>query len=509
MSEIGGQPGPAALPPELDPRGRRGRRPTGTVGTSSRRRRLLTGLAALTSLAVLGVSTAGYAVVHYYDGNIERLPSVFGSLPGHAQPPPAPQDAENYLIVGSDSRGNLGAGEGVQGEGAAFVTGQRSDTVILAHLYGGGADKAQLISFPRDTLVVIPEHPDSDTGKPVSARTGKLNSAIEYGGPQLLIATIENLTRIRIDHYLQIDFEGFQGMVDGLGGVEVCLSAPAKDRVSGVDLPAGRQVINGTDALAFVRQRNGLKNGDLGRIQRQQQVLGSMIREAMSAGTLANPVKLNRFLTVATASLQVDEDLAFGDLRDLGLRMRGFDAGGVIFTTVPITGVETRKRVGSVVVLDEVKSRQLFEDLRRDRPPAVPAPAPSVAPPVPLIVAPSAIRVRLYNGAGVDGLGRRAATDLEAVGFRVVGTPTDRDVTTPQTVVLHGASRADSARTVAAAIPGARTELDPALGSTLEVVLGASYTGAKQVTVGARRAPTRSPSAAPQVRTAAEDPCSA
>jgi LCP family protein required for cell wall assembly len=200
--------------------------------------RWLSALAVLTSFAVLAVSVGGYLLVHHYDRQIDRVPDVFAF--DAERPEQADRDARNLLLVGSDSRGELDAGEGVQGTGEDFVTGQRSDTIILVHLYGD-TDAAQLISFPRDSWVTIPAHRSAETGEFVDEHEGKLNSAFQDGGPPLLIQTIEELSKLRIDNYLQIDFDGFQSMVDTLGGVEVCLSKPAQDRFSGIDLPAGRR----------------------------------------------------------------------------------------------------------------------------------------------------------------------------------------------------------------------------------------------------------------------------
>jgi len=472
--------------------------------------RILSWLAVLTSVAVLAVAVGGYLVVNHYDRKINRIDDVFAFEDRPAAGPS--RDARNILIVGSDSRGDLGAGEGTQGRGDSFVTGQRSDTIILAHLYGD-SDTAQLVSFPRDSWVTIPAHTNPDTGELVEAHEGKINSAFFDGGPQLLIKTVEALTDLRVDNYLQIDFDGFQSLVDTLGGVEVCLSEPAKDAFSGIDLPAGRQTVRGEQALAFVRQRQGLPNGDLDRIRRQQQFIGAIVRKTLSAGTLLNPFRLNGVIGAATASLQVDEGLSIDDLRDLALRFREFDAGGVLFTTVPVADVNAYRARQSVVLLDEPKMDALFDQLRRDVPPGTPQAPADDETAEPLIVAPSDVRVRVFNGAGVQGLGRRAYDDLAAVGFQLVGSPDNRGSGATATTVYHGPDRADSARTVAAAIPGARTELDPSLTRTLDVVVGSSYSGAQEVTVGGAAPappPASAPAAsAPPVTTAAEDPCAA
>jgi LCP family protein required for cell wall assembly len=472
--------------------------------------RALSWIAVLTSFAVLVTAGAGWAMLRFYDEKITRIAGL--ELDREDRPADVPRNATNILIVGSDSRGDLAPGQGTQGRGDEFVTGQRSDTVILAHLYGD-ADQAQLISFPRDSWVEIPSHVSPETGEVVPAHEGKLNSAFFAGGPALLIDTIEELTGVYVDHYMQIDFDGFQAVVNQLDGVEVCLPEAAKEKDSGIDLPAGRSVIQGEQALAFVRQRKGLPNGDIDRIRRQQQFIGAIVRKVLSAGTLLNPVKLNGVVTVATQALQVDEDLTIGQLQELAFRLRGFDAGGVTFTTVPVADVNGVRERQSVVLLDEQKADELFEALRLDVPPGTPAPAAS--PPAPqeaLIVAPESVRVKVLNGAGISGLGRQAASDLEDVGFQIVGAPENRGTSQQQTVVLHGPDRADSARTLAAALPGATTELDPSLTRTLEVVVGASYDGAQPVTVTgeepAEQPAEESPAAsAPAVVSAATDPC--
>ena len=300
-------------------------------------------------------------------------------------------------------------------------------------------------------------------------------------------------------------------MVNTLGGVEVCLPKAAKEKDSGIDLPAGRSVIKGDQALAFVRQRKGLPNGDIDRIARQQQFIGAIVRKTLSAGTLLNPFKLKDVVDVAAESLQVDDTLSTGELFDLAQRFRSFNAGGVIFTTVPIADINGVRQRQSVVLLDEVKAAALFDQLRRDVPPGTPEADKGAKPSAPLIVAPANVRVKVYNGAGVQGLGRRAYDDLAAVGFQLVGAPDNRGTSATTTTVFHGPDKADSARTLAAALPGARTQLDPTLTRTLEVVVGSGYTGATQVTVSGAPAPSRpsSPAAEPPVKTAAEDPCAA
>lgn len=458
---------------------------------------------------MLATAGFGYLLVMHYQGNITHLPNIIG---GSNAPKAAPNHAENFLLVGSDSRGNLKAGEGVQGTGATYVSGQRSDTVILAHLYGGKSNKVQLVSFPRDSVVTIPAYTD-DKGRNHPEQHNRINYAFSEGGPKLLVETVQNLTGVRIDHYLQVDFNGFQSMVDKLGGVDVCLSQPAHDHYSGINLSAGKHHIDGTVALAFVRQRHGLTNGDIDRIKRQQQFIGAMTRKVLSAGTLANPFKLNGFLDVATSSLQADDGLDFSAMRNLALRMRNLGAGNVIFTTIPLSNQNAYvPGLGSVVLVDQSKADALFEQIRNDIAPGTPAPKASKAPGTggPLIVRPGAIRVQVYNGSGINGLGRKAFGELSALGFQTIGTAQTRGSGATDTYVRYGPDKADSARTLAAAIPGAKLQAAPELGHVLEVVLGTSYKGTQAVTVTGT-APSTAPGASPSphVVTALDDPCAA
>ncbi len=460
------------------------------------------------SMAVVILLAAGglYVAFNHYNGQITRI-DVFGKITGK-RPTATKQDAVNYLLVGSDSRDGAN-GAGTQGTGAEFVTGQRSDTVILVHLYGS-SQKAQLVSFPRDSYVEIPDYTNPKTGKVTAAHHAKLNSAFSEGGAPLLIATIENMTQVRIDHFLQVDFTGFKGMVNELGGVDVCLTKPAKDSFSGINLSAGKHHIQGDVALAFVRQRHGLANGDIDRIARQQQFIGSLANKVLSAGTLLNPIKLNGVLDVATASLQADKQLTGNDLKNLALRVRKFSSGGVIFTTVPVADINGRRNGASVVLLDDVKAEAMFTALRNDVAPGTPAAAAKPAKTEPLLVAPANVRVSVYNGSGVTGIGRKAATDLAAVGFQVIGIPTNRGTGASQTTIFYGPTKADSARTLQAAIPGSVLQADSSLGRTLDLVVGSSYSGAQKVTVSSAPA-TRSPSttdpAAVPVKTAQDNPC--
>ena len=510
----GRPPGAAStLPPHLNPRGPAAARTATPLVTGSgarsrslpprrRGRRILKWTAGITAGLVLLAGIGGYVLYTTYDLKTFDIPGFDKFL---EEPPPGGSLAEgsqNFLLVGSDTREGLKAGEGPQGTGEDFVTGQRSDTMILVHL-SKKRDVAQVVSFPRDLYVTIPAH-TNEAGEAVPERMNKLNSAFEAGGPSLLVQTLEMYSGIDINHYVEVNFNGFKKIVEAVGGVEVCLPRPAKDKLSGIDLPAGRHTLDGDTALAYVRQRHGLPRGDIDRVIRQQQFMGSVFRKAKG---MRNPIKADRLIRAGISAVTVDKGLDLKDLAELGLAM---DPSNILFSELPVVDISYNPPgpVGSTVRLDDAGAEEIFRQIREDEPPVTKTSAAPV--PSDLIVRPGAIRIRVFNGTDTQGLGRRAAADLTKVGFILVEAPGNRGVGTKQTVVRHGPSKADSARTLSAAIPGSITQEDPTLGRTLEVIVGSDYSGARAVTVkppAAKPAGGGTASAAPKPRTAAEDPC--
>lgn len=484
------------LPPHLNPRRvTHTYQPPPAHGAGRRRLARVLSWLALTMAVVILLAAGGlWVAFNHYNGQIHRID--VGALGGGKQ---------NFLLVGSDSRDGSN-GEGTQGTGASFVTGQRSDTVILVHLFGS-SQKAELVSFPRDAYVEVPAFTNPKTHVTHAAHHTKLNAAFAEGGPPLLIATIEHLTNIKIDHFLQIDFSGFKGMVNKLGGVDVCLTKPARDHWTGINLTAGHHHINGDVALAFVRQRHGLANGDIDRIARQQQFIGSLVHKVLSADTLSAPWKLNGFLDVATSSLQADKQLSGNDIKNLALRLRNFNSGGVSFATVPIAQMNARRGGADVVLLDEVKDAELFTSLRNDQAPGSP-PKTGGSHPATVTVAPGNVRVSVFNGSGINGLGRKAAADITTVGFQTVGIPQTRGSGASQTVILYGPTKSDSAHTLQAAVPGSILQEDPSLGRTLQLVVGTGYHGAQHVVVTpAKATPSKTTTTTTPVQTAQDNPC--
>jgi len=310
--------------------------------------RVLIAIGVFVALLVAGLGGLLWQRQSSYNGNIDRIKGV---MPGEGvnRPGPNVEGTENWLLVGSDSR----ADSATTGEGnKVWKPGeQRTDTIMLLHL-PADRKKAYIISFPRDSWVQIPGYGNQ-----------KINAAFSFGGPKLLIETMENLTGIRVDHYGAIDFEGFKSMTDALGGVTVNIKQSVYDPARKKQWAAGRQKLNGEEALLFVRQRYNLPNGDFDRIKRQQAFLGALAKQAADRGTLTNPLKLDRFLSALSKSISVDEGVSAGDLRSLALSMRSVRASDVMFMTLPFKGTGTRGKQ-SVVLLDGTKARQLFNAVK-------------------------------------------------------------------------------------------------------------------------------------------------
>ncbi|MHC8563234.1 LCP family protein [Streptomyces albidoflavus] len=282
-------------------------------------------------MALIGAGFGAWALYDRLQGNITRDDAVIAELERHEKerPLPSKQGALNILLVGSDTRAGQGNGQ----YGAA--RGQRSDTVILLHL---AADRrsATAMSIPRDLMVEIPSCRRAD-GQSAPARTAQFNYAYSYGGTACTIRTVERLTRIRVDHHMVVDFQGFKRMVDAVDGVRICLKQPMDDKDAHVRLPAGEHTLNGEQSLGFVRARKSLGNGsDTDRMERQQQFLGALVAKVQSNGVLLNPGKLYPLLDAATSSLTTDPSIAsLIDLYDLVRSMRNIPTKEVRFLTVP------------------------------------------------------------------------------------------------------------------------------------------------------------------------------
>jgi LCP family protein required for cell wall assembly len=269
--------------------------------------------------------------------------------------------------VGSDTREGLTRAEirKLKVGGPEVAAGKRSDTMLLVHV-SKKRDKAAIISIPRDSYALIPEHKNSQ-GKVIPAAYSRINSAFNWGGAPLLIQTFEEMSGLRIDHYIEVNFVGFVRMVDALGGVEICTKRDIDDPKSHLVLPAGRHVLDGVDSLKYVRTRYFDGLGDLGRMKRQQEFAGAMLRKATSAGVLLNPVKMVDFIGSALDSVVTDEDLSQSDLLTLGKQLRNLSASNVRTLTIPLKYYNYRKNgVSGAVLWDPVLAPELFNRIKND-----------------------------------------------------------------------------------------------------------------------------------------------
>jgi LCP family protein required for cell wall assembly len=326
------------------------------------------------SLGVVFVSAFAWLGLGHVTGSLKRV-DAFAGLKSR---PVKASSAVNYLLVGSDTREGLTKAElkELRVGSVATAAGARSDTILLVHI-SKARDKAVIISMPRDTLVTIPQHTNS-FGKVVMPFKAKLNAAYNYGGAPLLIQVMTNL---RIDHYVEINFAGFAHMVDSLGGIQVCTKTNINDPKSHLVLAAGVHTLNGIQALKYVRTRDFDGMGDLGRMQRQQQFMSSVLRKATSTGVLLNPIKMLNFFNAAMATVKTDSALNSSDLITLAKQMRNLSASKVRTLTVPLSNVNyVVPYVGSTVLWDPVLAPQLWQRLRADLPivdVAKPSPSPS------------------------------------------------------------------------------------------------------------------------------------
>ena len=292
--------------------------------------------------------------LHVYDASKDMI----GTRPDKVVT--GPQGPLNILVMGSDSRDCEGCDIDGLTEG-----GQRSDTTILIHL-SADREHAYGISIPRDSMVDRPACKESD-GSISSPAYAMWNEAYSVGGPACTVSQVEQLTGIRIDHFVVVDFEGFKSMVDAIGGVKVCIPQTWDDRAHGIYLPAGTRKISGNQALEYVRIRHieGTDGSDLGRIKRQQAFVGSMVNQVLSSGTLANPIKVVRFLNAATKSLTVDPGLKdLTKIAGLAEQFKSIGLNKIQFLTVPWQYDPADPN--RVVWLP--KAAQLWNALKNDRP---------------------------------------------------------------------------------------------------------------------------------------------
>lgn len=462
-------------------------------GLPTRKKFQRAGMAAIALVSVLAVALTGlvWGYLRAADGQYTRI----AALDQHSQDvrdPGGQYGDANYLIVGTDSRAGANAEMGAGTTDEAY--GARSDTVIVVNI---PADRSRVVavSFPRDLNVDRPscfawDNELADyTNEMIPSETDvKLNSVYQAGGPKCLVKVIQKMSGLQVNHFVGMDFAGFEQMVNTIGGVEVCTAAPLVDEELGTVLAnTGNQTISGSTALDYVRARKvgSEGNGDYGRIKRQQVFLSSLLRTALSNKVLFDPGKLNGFINEFTNS-SFGDNLDTQSLITLGRSLQRVEASKVTFLTVPTAG--TNDWGNEIPRSTDIRS--IFDAIIDDKPlPGEQADSPTASPaqPPPMTdtaadfqvhaVSPSSVSVQVRNASRYEGIANTVADKLGAYGAQIYNVG---DYTNPVdvTIVQFSGDNEAEAATIASMIPGAQMQRTTGLGNFVEVVLGSDFSGA-------------------------------
>ncbi|MFV0532710.1 MAG: LCP family protein [Cumulibacter sp.] len=465
-----------SLPDSLDPR------LTKPVRTRTRRTttwvlavRVLCGVL---SVVLLGGAAYGTALLNRIQTSAGTLDSTDGE---HNVDRVGNFDDENILVVGNDSRDGYSQ-EDLDKIGASDEGSMATDSIMLIHVPANG-ESASVVSFPRDSWVDIPGYGESKINSAfVSGYSSLPDGASEAErraeGQKTLIATVSQLSGMKVDHYVEVSLLGFYDLTEALGGIEVNLCEPAYDpsQNSGADFPAGKQTLDGSQALSFVRQREGLNNGDLDRIKRQQFFVGAVLRKVLDQDLLdlANIGKLTDIIDALTGTINYSKGL---DPLELADQMSAVATGDVTFQTVPVANQDAKIGEASVVLLEDQDSLdEFFENLSGGGTQQDDAPATETTE-APETLDPAEVSVEVYNGTTAAGAGQTAADALTEDGFTVTGVLPAATADWAESVVQYPPGMEAEAATVAAAVGGGtKTEESADIGSVM-LIVGANYPG--------------------------------
>ncbi|MFF9621397.1 LCP family protein [Streptomyces griseosporeus] len=349
-----GIPGAGTSGPRRRAKGRR-RKPR----TRTRSRGFFIAAWTAAGIVVLGGTGVGY-VYFKLNGNLHSV-DINQAL-GTDRPEKVDNGSENILVLGSDTRSGTNRKLG----GGADDGSARSDTAMIIHVYEGHK-KASVVSIPRDTLIDRPACTDTKGATYPAAHGVMFNSAYSTGGAACAVKTVETLTGIRMDHYLEVDFAGFQKLIDKLGGVSVTTTKDIDDPDSHLTLKAGPHRLNGEQALGLVRTRHGVGDGsDLGRIQLQQAFVKALVDQVKHIGVFTNPKKLYDLADTATKAVTTDSDLgSVNSLMSFAGGLKGIGASDMHMVTMP---VQYDPADPNRVIVARAKAQQVWTALKNDRP---------------------------------------------------------------------------------------------------------------------------------------------
>jgi LCP family protein required for cell wall assembly len=456
-------------------------------------RSMLGGAAVLATFAVVATSLVAYAKYRGVVGSIHRE-NVTAAMLGKRPPFTA---GLNILVIGSDSRQGLGRKFG------SDVAGARSDTSMLLHI-APGHTRADIISFPRDSMVPVLACADDKQGHPgQSAQPGvleRLNATFSAGGAPCLWKTLEQETGIRIQHFVEVNFAGFQSIVNDVHGVPVCLPFAIRNPQSRLRLSAGKHVVNGAQALAFVRLRENVGQGsDTQRIQRQQYFLAAVMQKLKSTNLLTQPNRIFDVVRDVARSLTTDQGLDLSTMLRIADSMKSLSSSSVQLVTVPV--VPYAGDPAAELSWEQPQAGRMFQAVEADR--NLPAAARSAGKSkgsghragaggggstgqtTAAAATPAKVHVQVLNGSGVTGIAGTTATALTAKGFTVTGTgPAANYGYTTSVIQYSSASQLPEVNTLKAVLGGpVMAQQDTAVGAgSVNLILGSSFNGLSQGT---------------------------
>nr|WP_245797314.1 LCP family protein [Corynebacterium aquilae] len=445
-------------------------------------------LAALSTVVLL-LSGAGFVVSGKVSNSAGNLSLGGGKGTKSWQ---AADGAQDILLVGIDSRSDA-QGKPLSPEEIAMLRAgdeenENTDTIMLIRVPNDGSS-ATAISIPRDTYI----HDDVMGNMKINGVYGayknakkeqlfssgvtdeeKLEQQSKEAGRKALISAVSQLSGVTVDHYAEVGLLGFVLLTQAVGGVEVCLNEPVNEPLSGANFPAGRQTLDGPDALSFVRQRHDLPRGDLDRIVRQQAFMASLVHKVLSSNTLSSPTKLNNLADAAQRSLTLDDDW---DIVGLASQMKNLTGGNVTFTTIPVVSIDGVGDYGeSVVTIDKKEVHRFFKDMLGDKDkPAAPSTSETPNQDHKLV---SDADVIVLNASQITGLASRAASGLHQEGYKIteVGNAPDGLYTYSQ--IVASSENDPDAKALATKLGGLPITTSPSLEpGEITVVVSSDYNG--------------------------------